>query len=463
MNKNKSLFDFLIVGNGAIGTLAAIKIKNKFPEKSVAILGNFARSFSASIAAGAMANVYAELEKCSGNALINQDKYLEMGKIGSSGWLEFFQETNGMSSITAMNTEVFLKKKASSFETENFNYVLESAKRDKVGALLNLRNKQKTGGFPFDPSRIENVVLIEGEFAICTGSLFKHFENLLKSNAIELINEDCSEINSDEDHLVTKLGRKLNFRNLIVAAGSRTANLFPDGQILPMLQGVGTAILIESTVGTDLLGKSVVRTVNRGGAQCGFHLVPRTGKKWYLGAGNYVTKPGDSYFRLETIKYLLTILEEELLSKDFVYNLTGDFVLGNRPRSIDGFPMIGPISTNESIYVATGTNRAGLTWAPFITDQILDWIIFRKQSEIIKNWAPDRSPISYGNKESAINYFKNSRLSNALEHKLVSQDQVEFKLEEIENSALELRASISERYSFSEEFNLNPDSWGPLK
>jgi hypothetical protein len=130
---------------------------------------------------------------------------------------------------------------------------------------------------------------------------------------------------------------------------------------------------------------------------------------------------------------------------------------------MDGFPMFGPISTNDSIYVATGTNRAGLTWAPFIADEIINWFVNRKQNDLIKEWAPDRSPISYGNKNAAINYYKNSRLSNALEHKLISPDQTETKLEELENTAIELRSNISEKYSFSEDFNLNPDSWGPLQ
>ena len=112
MISSESFSDFLIVGNGSIGALAALKIKNEFPGKSVSILGNFNRPFSASAAAGAMANVYAELENCTGNAKINQDKYLEMGLAGSAGWIKFLQETNGMSLITVMNTEVFLKKNA---------------------------------------------------------------------------------------------------------------------------------------------------------------------------------------------------------------------------------------------------------------------------------------------------------------------------------------------------------------
>ena len=43
-----------------------------------------------------------------------------------------------------------------------------------------------------------------------------------------------------ENHL------KIHSRKIIVSAGSMTAKLFKEDAILPMLQGVGTAIIIKS-------------------------------------------------------------------------------------------------------------------------------------------------------------------------------------------------------------------------
>ena len=46
----------------SIGTFAAIKIKQQYPKLKVALIGNINRFSSASIVAGAMANVYAEIK-----------------------------------------------------------------------------------------------------------------------------------------------------------------------------------------------------------------------------------------------------------------------------------------------------------------------------------------------------------------------------------------------------------------
>ena len=80
-----------IIGNGSIGLLTAIKIKQKFPKINVRVFGNKKQKYSASIAAGAMANVYSELED---NPLINdqQEKIFKMGIEGSLGWKKFFEE-----------------------------------------------------------------------------------------------------------------------------------------------------------------------------------------------------------------------------------------------------------------------------------------------------------------------------------------------------------------------------------
>lgn len=54
--------NLVIIGNGILGTLSAIEIKRKYPKLKVQIIGNKKRPYSASTGAGAMANVYAEIE-----------------------------------------------------------------------------------------------------------------------------------------------------------------------------------------------------------------------------------------------------------------------------------------------------------------------------------------------------------------------------------------------------------------
>ncbi|MEO0016346.1 MAG: hypothetical protein RL589_827, partial [Actinomycetota bacterium] len=65
-----------IVGNGSIGTLTAINLAKEFPKAEITLIGDFDRNWSASTAAGAMANVYAEMEFSSGYMLETNRKYL---------------------------------------------------------------------------------------------------------------------------------------------------------------------------------------------------------------------------------------------------------------------------------------------------------------------------------------------------------------------------------------------------
>ena len=55
-------------------------------------------------------------------------------------------------------------------------------------------------------------------------------------------------------------------------------------------------------------------------------------------------------------------------------------VIGFRPISFDGKPMIGPL--NKDIFVATGTKRDGLTLSPLIVDYVLNWL---KNDKFISN------------------------------------------------------------------------------
>jgi glycine/D-amino acid oxidase-like deaminating enzyme len=109
-----------IVGNGSIGTLTAIKLANEFPEAEITLIGDSERNWAASTAAGAMANVYAEMEFSNGYILETNRKYLEMGKRGSRAWLDFLELTGGMNSVTSPDTYVYLKKSHTEFEAQNY-------------------------------------------------------------------------------------------------------------------------------------------------------------------------------------------------------------------------------------------------------------------------------------------------------------------------------------------------------
>ena len=452
----------VIVGNGAIGTLTAIDIKSTFPKSEVYLVGPAERNFAASTAAGAMANVYAEMEFSTGQIAQANEIYLEMGKAGSRKWRDFLGSNSGSHCVTSEDTFVYLKRNATEFETKNFNAATSYALNDKVGALLNKQHSVTHLPEKLVSSSAE-ILKIQGEFSLSVPKLFNYLDILAKNKGVEICDDLATQINDQGVHLVS--GKLIKADKIICAAGVKTSNLFPEEyRVLELLQGVGVAmeLTIPNSQTSSKLKNGVVRSVNRGGAQCGIHLVPRNENTFYLGAGNYVSKITQPEIRLDTIRYLLSTFGNEVVGKDVVYESVGKFVLGLRPRSIDGFPMIGPLSKNSSIFIITGTNRAGLTWAPYLSNQVLNWLKDRDLDGVLSEWKPDRNPIIWGEVCDSIDYFTNSRISNAYEHDLFQESLLEEKTIQFRKVAEKLIKTIQEKYHLKENEVINPDNWSAL-
>ena len=90
----------VVIGNGAIGTLTSIELQSKFENHEVTLIGNKDRNLSASTAAGAMANVYAEMEHATGEQEKINLKYLKIHTRGHceqrGEWIsEAFEKNSG--------------------------------------------------------------------------------------------------------------------------------------------------------------------------------------------------------------------------------------------------------------------------------------------------------------------------------------------------------------------------------
>ncbi len=415
--------DYVILGNGAIGTLSAIRLKQQYPSKSVCLIGSKERRNSASAAAGAMCNVFAEIEATYSEP---HSRLMELslwyGIAGREGWLELLASNSKLKKLkTASDTLVFLKKDCSDFELMNFRKSRETATQYGVAKDLGVESIKKF--FRYSRDIPSDAFKVEGEFALDTQVMFHAFDQICADLGVSILDSEVLEIDLNSSNILTEKER-MKFDHLIVALGSNSATLLPPGTIQNLVQGVGTAIEIRKKGMSGYFSeqKVVIRTVNRGGAQCGFHFVPRN-EGFYLGAGNYIMEAErESDHRLETIRYLFNTFEREVCGVDIAYSLEGRLVKGHRPRSLDGFPIIGHLPKNPNVFIATGTNRAGLTWAPKIVNQILTWSngeldTFPHQDYL----APDRKLIDFGKEEEAITYYSESRLGAALEHERITK------------------------------------------
>lgn len=449
----------LVIGNGAIGTMTALSIAREKPNWEIAIIGPTRRTLSASVAAGAMANVFAEYESVPDSQESAEKKFLETGIRGSQGWRDFLKSTSGLNVIQAEDTLVALKKGASGFEADNFQSVADIAASFKVAkmesssSLPELLGDKHTG--------FEAALRIVGEFGFDTQLLFKHLDRLLRGSSIKTIDDTADSIDFQSRTVHSKSGQAIGYDQCVIAAGANSSELLSELNIMPMFAGVGTALRVRSAKNVPRL-KTVIRTVNRGGAQCGVHLVPLANNGIYVGAGNRVTLAPVSNvdIRFETVRYLLNSAQDEFLGSSWAYEAEGEVVTGLRPRTLDGHPLFGPLDSFPEVVVATGTNRVGLTWAPAWAQQIAEYFISGSLN-FFESWLPQRSPITYAPKDEALHYFSNSRVSAALEHRTIenSHDAIKQKYEEISNFGVKTLFEIEKSFG---NFVPNPDNWTAL-
>lgn len=457
-----SRFDFAIIGNGAIGTHVAFEILENFNDAKIAIIGPQSRTQSASSAAGAMANVYAELEDKPSNFADDEEGFLRLGVEGSELWGQFLRRHEMVDCITATNTVMYLQEDASVFEAKNFALASARAVKDGVGEVVGSEKLQNLFPAGLDPKR--DATVLKGEFAIDTSKFFLAVDSILSSHP-NITNFDgfVSNVLPESLHLTLQDGRELSCDRLVVANGAYASDLFDEGEVITTLSGFGTAIAINYDGDLpEVFHHQVVRTANRGGSQCGLHVVPRHGKSLYLGAGNTVGFNATQEMRLETVRYLIDKFQREFVGVDWGYDVQGRVLMGARPKTIDGLPAIGPVR-NGRIYVATGTNRAGLTWAPRIAAEIATWFSDGTSSGLFDRWDPGRKPRPFGTEDEGIDYFVESRLAAALEHDLVGADtEVENRRQHLSLVAKSLLEKVRTHNPIVDVGVIHPDHWNVL-
>lgn len=445
---------FIVVGNGIIGSFAAVMAKKNFPDSRVVLVGPKSREHSASMAAGAMANVYAEYEALPNSQMVFQEKGLQLGLRGREGWKDFLRASNNERIVTCENTLVYLKKGSSPFEQRNFAVMTDRALQDKAGtleAIAHFHHKL------IDRNKVEAVLTLHGEFAVDTTELFKVLDEFIRGLGVETLHKKATRVDAENGDIHLEDQTVLHGDQVLVAAGAMSGTLLQDSGVVDMFQGAGLALLVAA----DSRGPNaeplteVIRSVNRGGAQCGVHLVPRVDGSLYVGAGNAVLPPGPPPLRFETVRYLLNAVEEEFFGRNSGYQFHGDVLLGSRPKTIDGHPLIGPLTLSK-VFVISGTNRVGLTWAPALVADWIRWVQKGELAEYMEGWKPQRNLVGFAPPEESVNYFAESRAGAAFEHGLIAQssDAWAQRKDELLQVGFDIRGALPKLFQ-----GITPDSW----
>lgn len=455
-------FDLILIGNGILSTFSAIKIKKKYPKLNIAIVGPKERTHAASVAAGAMHAAFCEVEETFHSLQRDRDIF-EVALASRPLWREFLSEHQMESVITAESTIMYRRKNGTPFEKANFEAACSIALEHNALGEVTSRELEKVFCGSLKPSDVEAKKFI-GEFAIDTALLFEQCNALLEKMGVTFFHIKANRVSTSGQLAQVQLINQeiITAPQIIIAAGTASGDLLPDQiKMVPIYHAVGTAMVLDSAPNTYTNLNYVVRTPNRGGAQCGMHIVPRNNGKFYLGAGNYLSRVEPAH-RLETIRYLIDICESELYGKQTVYNAKAELLLGSRPKSVDGYPVMGPFNEMPNVFVATGMYRIALTIAPIVAQEILHWFETGHDSKTYTNWSPARALHSYAPIDVAVKYYSESRISNLIEHgilKIGQTTEIEEKKQELQAIAKNLNADILKAHNFPVNFVVDPDMY----
>lgn len=401
--------DILVVGNGALGLFLAREIVARDQSVKLAIVGPSHRDGGASQAAGAMLGCFCEVTEDTFKTSIGRSRF-EIGLASHDLWtatlhqLEAFCPDNKPLKV-ADETHVILNSVGSDFDTKNFQAIMDALIAYER-PWSEIEPADVPGLNPKPSSRAFRALSLPTEGAIDARAVLQALENGLQTENVALFDCMATEICLSKDKVTgvrLEDGTVIEAGKVIVAAGAFSEKLINDAdeglEILPTFPGLGMGLISKRLAGPGF--QSVVRTPNRAFA-CGLHVVPNSDGTEYLGSTNRLVPEVAKGACLEDLSYFTRSAMEQL-DENIEHHQIERLLVGNRPVTIDGFPLIGALPI-DGLYLMTGTYRDGFHCAPQLAINMTNEL-FGSPQNIHAQFSPSREPIFSKSIETAVDEF----------------------------------------------------------
>lgn len=417
--------DVVIVGNGVLGLSVAVETALRDPALRIAVVGPQARPGSASVAAGAMLNCFAEVTRRTGEHPASRAKFAlarEAARLWP-GWLDRLAEAAGVGAVPvrhARGTLVVLGARTTA---------------DGAGSMRAIRAAAEEHGEPFEDVDPYDIGFLEAEAgeqpvdalyladegAVDARQLLAALDAAAAGRGVIRIADEAASLVTAEDAVTgvrLSSGTALPAGAVVLAAGGATGRLIgqlPPGSVQPMLSGAGVALETERVRGEAV--PYVVRTPTLVGG-CGLHAVPLGDGTEYVGATNHVSFDAPAGPRLGIVQALLSGCVAQL-DRNIAFSAVRRWHHGMRPVTWDTFPLLGhgPL---RGLYFATGTYRDGFHGSPAIARHLAGLLTGGAAPEDEKNdpyavFAPGRKPVETMTADDAVERFAEMAVHVAVE------------------------------------------------
>jgi glycine/D-amino acid oxidase-like deaminating enzyme len=406
--------DVVIVGNGALGMFLADELIER-QAGSVVVVGPHAREAGASQAAGAMLGCFGETTTESLRTDASRTRF-ELGVTAHDRWPDVLRRLDEVSPTgwplqVASDTHVILNSIGAELDDVNLAAMINAL--DEYGKPWTEIDPKEIPGFnPRTESRALRAIHLPTEGAVDARGVLAALEVRARAAGVSLVDQTVRRLVRSND-VVTGVelddGHIIEAGNVVVAAGAHSESLVrtasDEFETVPMIPGLGFAMIARRTAGEPF--RSVVRTPNRGFA-CGLHVVPAPDGREYYGATNRLVDTVSSVTWMADVRFLAQYSMQQL-DEQVARHEVERWCAGNRPVTLDGFPLIGwlPLS---GLYLMTGTYRDGFHCAPLLAEHVANELQ-GKPGIIDPMFTPMRKPIATRTIEWSIDEYVKHNLA----------------------------------------------------
>ncbi|MBN9244843.1 MAG: FAD-binding oxidoreductase [Mesorhizobium sp.] len=432
--------DRIILGNGVVGLSSAFGLLRRMPANDrIVVVGKASRPGSATLAAAAMLNSFAEIEAGGLEHEIDLFRF-ELSHLATRMWPEFelsliaaagsrlphaCSKCSGCAGGGCFSSGTYVVNNTATDDLDDLNF-------DAILKALDDFNEQHAliapgdipGYKPQQRYRATRALLIHNEGWFNPRIMVEKMEAaLVNSGRVDFVDASVDRLVHENGMIRGALldnGTLLEGDQFLLATGATATDVVERSELDLGMQrvfyGIGTSLEIRSA---DAPLTNVIRTPNRGLA-CGLYTAPYfqtpelPNDHVLVGASNFVAPTIHFHGRLTSVETLMSGAIRQINSDFYRADLIRVNV-GARPTSQDTYPMLGPTQV-ANLFVATGTKRDGFHMAPLISDVMSAMMCGEAVDERLAWFRPDRKVIRIMSREEAVKKAVRHQISAAYQH-----------------------------------------------
>lgn len=429
---------YVIVGNGIVALSIAFRLaRRNSPGDSVCIVGESSRVGSATLAAAAMLNSFAEVEVGSLDKDIDRYRF-DLSRRATAMWPDFAREIldtaqhNGSDTPSFspldedrpfdVGTYIVNNTAADDLDDENFD-AIRRALIDYAEPFSDLSPSDIPDYRPAQRARATRALCIENEGWMNPRQVMYTLEQALRGmqgvSFVEAAALRLAHSNGEIRAVETGDGRIEGDRFLLATGAALTRQLEDSGLDLGVQRvfyGVGVSIEIRTNGKPQ---ERCIRTPNRGLA-CGVYTAPhsiaadRLSGHVLVGASNFISAEPYHYGRLTSVESLMQAAMTQINTNYYRADLVRVNV-GWRPTSQDTYPLLGRTSV-PNLVIASGTKRDGFHMAPLLSEKIAAILCGEAVEPEFAAFAPERPVMRTMSRAEAVDKAVRHQLSAAYQH-----------------------------------------------